>query len=192
MKQAAVIALDLATTTGWAWHLPGMPRPFFGAERLPGEAREIGKRCDHLERWLRDTYLALKPDGGISHFFLEEQHLGTVGGGKGKPRRTIPPATIKLLAGLSAVTQKFAYQVGAHCYEVNIAEWRKHFIGKGTGFRARGEDPKELCIQRCAQYGWFTDLPDAAEASGILDFSLTLIPNYERPWRDNALLGGIR
>lgn len=190
MKQAAVVGLDLATVTGAAWHHPSMPRPFFDAFRLPGEARDIGKRCDFLERWLRDIYIQHKPLGGISHFFVEEQHLGQVSGGKGKPRRTVSPATIKMLAALSGTVQKFAYQVNAHCYEVGISEWRKHFLGKGAGFKARGEDPKELCIQRAADYGWHTDVADAAEALGILDFSLTLIPDYDRPWRDKALMGG--
>lgn len=190
MKQGAVVGLDLATVTGAAWHHPSMPRPFFEAFRLPGEARDIGKRCDYLERWLRDKYIQFKPLGGISHFFVEEQHLGQVSDGKGRPKRTVNPATIKLLAGLSATTQKFAYQVGAHCYEVGISEWRKHFLGIGAGFKARGEDPKEMCIQRAAEYGWHTDVADAAEALGILDFSLTLIPDYDRPWRDKALMGG--
>lgn len=182
MKQGAVVGLDLATVTGAAWHHPTMPRPFFDAFRLPGAAKDIGQRCDYLERWLRDIYLLHKPLGGVSHFFLEEQHIG----------KGIGSATIKLLCALSGTVQKFAYQTGSQCYEVGIGEWRKHFLGKGAGFKQRNENPKELAIQRCAQYGWHTDVADAAEACGILDYSLTLIPDYPRPWRDNALLGGIR
>jgi hypothetical protein len=190
MKQGLVVGLDTATTTGAAWHHPGMPRPFFKAFKLPGLARDIGQRCDALDKWLSDLHAAYKAEGGITHIFLEEQHLGQVGGGKGRPRKSIPPATIKMLAGLSAIVQTFAYQIGANCYETGIADWRKHFLGRGTGFKPRGECPKELSIQRCAQYGWHTDSPDAAEACGILDYSLTLIPGYVRPWRDMTLLGG--
>src|SRR3546814_15095463 len=80
-------------------------------------------------------------------------------------------------------------------YKVNISEWRKHFLGRGGGFKKTedkknylpGHDHKELAIQRCAQYGWHTDIADAAEAVGILDFGLTMIPDYERPWRDALL-----
>jgi len=183
MKQAAVLALDLATTTGYAWHRPGMPRPFFGSFRLPGDARETGKACDALERWLRDLYIILKADGGISHFFYEAQHVG--------PKLNMD--VLYKLIGLGATVEKFAFQTGNRlCYRVNIAEWRKHFLGKGSGFKARGENQKEMAIQRCGQYGWHTDVSDAAEALGILDYSLTMIPNYVRPWRDNALLGGQR
>src|SRR3546814_16206710 len=81
-------------------------------------------------------------------------------------------------------------------YKVHISEWRKHFLGRGGGFKKTedkknylpGHDPKELAIQRCAQYGWHTDIADAAEAVGILDFGLTMIPDYERPWRDALLM----
>src|SRR3546814_9141638 len=71
-----------------------------------------------------------------------------------------------------------------------------YFLGRGGGFKKTedkknylpGHDPKELAIQRCAQYGWHTDIADAAEAVGILDFGLTMIPDYERPWRDALLM----
>lgn len=183
MRQAAVLALDLATTTGWAWHRPGMPRPFFGAFKLPGQTRETGKACDALERWLRDLFLMLKAEGGISHFFYEAQHVGT----------NLNMDVLYKLIGLGATVEKFAFQVGNRpCYRVNIAEWRKHFLGKGSGFKARGENQKDLAIARCAHYGWHTDVADAAEALGILDYSLTMIPNYDRPWRDKALMGGAR
>lgn len=187
MKQGAVLALDLATTTGWAWHRPGMSRPFFGSFRLPGDPRETGRACDALERFLRDLFIVLKPEGGITHFFYEAQHVGG----------SINMDVLYKLIGLGATVEKFAWQTKrpeqskSLCYRVNIAEWRKHFLGKGSGFKARGEDQKELAIQRCAQYGWHTDVADEAEALGILDFSLTMIPGYVRPWRDNALLGGM-
>lgn len=190
MKQGAVLALDLATTTGWAWHLPGMPRPLFGAFRLPGDARAVGQPADALERWLREQALLLRPHGGISHFMFEAQHISS--------RANVD--TLYRLIALGGIVEKFAYQVKGHCYKVDISTWRKHFIGRGSGFKRTadkksylpGEDPKELAIQRCAEYGWHTDVADAAEAVGILDYSLSLIPDYERPWRDARLLGGVK
>src|SRR3546814_16320005 len=77
-------------------------------------------------------------------------------------------------------------------YKVHISEWRKHFLGRGGGFKKTeakknylpGHDPKELAIQRCAQYGWHTDIADAPEAVGIPEFGTPLIPDTEPPWRD--------
>jgi hypothetical protein len=176
-----VLALDLATTTGWALHRKGLERPFFGAFKLPGGPQAVGQQADALERWLRDIYIAARTDGApITHFFFEAQHLAA----------KINIDTVYRLIALGGVVEKFAYQVGAtSCLKVHISEWRKHFIGRGAAFGK--DDPKEMAIRRCAQYGWHTDVADAAEACGILDYALTMIPDYPRPWRDKALMGGI-
>lgn len=184
MIEARVLALDLATVTGWALHKPDMQRPFFGAIRMPGAPQENGRRLDTLERWLRDQYRMHR----FTHLVWESQHVAA----------QMDMTTVKLLLGLSAVAEKFAYQVGALSYEVHLSEWRKHFIGRGAGFKKTpdrkrylpGHDPKELAIRQCARYGWHTDIADAAEACGILDYFLTMVPDHPRPWRDNALMKG--
>lgn len=186
--KTCVVALDLATTTGWAWHRSGMPRPFFGAFRLPGSPEEVGRPCDALERWLRDLYVTLRGEGPPTHYFFEAQHVA------GK----INIDTVYRLISLGGIVEKFAYQTGAKSYKAHISEWRKHFIGRGGGFKKDGrgkylpgEDPKELAIQRCGQYGWHTDIADAAEALGILDFSLAQMGDFHpRPWRDDILMKG--
>lgn len=189
MRQAAVLALDIATTTGWALHFPGLERPYFGAFRLPGDARAVGQPADALERWMRDMCITMKARGGISHIFFEAQHISQ--------KANID--TVYRLIALGGVVEKFAFQIKAHTYKVDISSWRKHFIGRGSGFKKTpdkkaylpGEDPKELAVQTCADYGWHTDVADAAEAIGILDYALTMLPDYERPWRDRKILGGI-
>lgn len=188
--KTCVVALDLATTTGWAWHRESMPRPFFGAFKLPGQPGEVGRPADALERWLRQLYLDLKPSGAPTHYFFEAQHISA----------NINIDTVYRLICLGGVVEKFAFQTGAKVYKCHISEWRKHFIGRGSGFKRDkatkkylpGEDPKELAIQRCAEYGWHTDIADAAEACGILDFSLSLMGDdiHPRPWRDATLLKG--
>jgi hypothetical protein len=199
MRQAAVLALDLATTTGWALHRPGMQRPFFHAFTLPGGPRDVGEPAAALEEWLRDKMREMRAGGGISHFFYEAQHITP----------NINMETTARLIGLAAIVDKFAFQTKAKAYSVDIGTWRKHFIGRGSGFKREkvwnekkqkmvngkylpGEDPKELAVQRCEQYGWHTDIHDAAEACGILDYSLTLLPDYHRPWRDKLLMQGAR
>ena len=189
----SAIAFDLATTTGWAWHAEGMPRPYFDAFTLPGDPGDVGKPAAALEDWLRVIYKRTKEEGvPITHWFFEAQHIA------GK----INIDTVYRLIVLGGVIEKFAYQVMPKgqkkpwVYKVHISEWRKHFLGRGGGFKKTedkkhylpGHDPKELAIQRCAEYGWHTDIADAAEAVGILDFGLTMFPDYPRPWRDNLLM----
>jgi hypothetical protein len=180
-----VLALDLATITGWARHEPGMARPFFGAFRLPGKAGDVGRRADYLERWL----ITMHERHHFTHIVFEAQHVA----------RETDIDTVYMLIALGGIVDKIGFQRGALTYKIMIQEWRKHFLGRGAGFKRdpntkrylHGEDPKELAIQRCAHYGWFTDLADAAEACGILDFFLSLIPDYDRPWRDAALLKAV-
>ncbi len=178
--KTCVVGLDIATTTGWAWHRKGMPRPFFGSMRLPGTPQEVGRPADALERFLRDQYMLLKPEGAPTHYFFEAQHIAA----------KINIDTVYRLIALGGIVEKFAYQVGAKVYKVHISEWRKHFIGRGAAFKT---DPKQLALQRCAEYGWHTDVADEAEACGILDFALTLVgeDHHPRPWRDAALLKAI-
>ena len=156
--------------------------------KLPGGPRDVGRPADALERFLRDLYLATKAEGPPTHYFFEAQHIAG----------NINIDTVYRLIALGGIVEKFAFQTGAKVYKTHISEWRKHFIGRGSGFKKDalgrylpGEDPKEQAIQKCTDYGWHTDVADAAEACGILDFSLSLIGDvHPRPWRDAALLKG--
>lgn len=195
--KTSVLALDLATTTGWAWHAVGMPRPFFGAFRLPGSPEDVGQPCDALERWLRLMFVQTRDHGApITHWFFEAQHVDA----------KINIDTLYRLIGLGATVEKFAWQVKpkdrakAWVYKVHISTWRSHFLGRGSGFKRNkdvkgrpylpGEDPKELAIQKCGEFGWHTDIADAAEACGILDYGLAQIGDaiHPRPWRDALLM----
>jgi hypothetical protein len=204
MKQGVVLALDLATTTGWALHAPGMERPFFDAFTLPGGPRDIGVPCLALEDWLEEMWETFADMGGFSHVCFEAQHIN--------PKMSVENAyRLICLGGIvercvarwcREVKEKTGKGNMVRVYKVDISTWRKHFLGRGSGFKRDktkkgkpyfpGEDPKEIAVNRCTQYGWHTDIHDAAEACGILDYFLSLIPNYHRPWRDRALLGGAR
>jgi len=174
----SVLALDLATTTGWALHKPGMERPFFGAFRLKAQPEEVGWPCEQLREFLADQYSMHK----FTHFVFEAQHAS----------QRIDMHVLNRLLALGGMVEWFAYRKNAKCYRIDIGTWRKHFTGRGTGHKAAGIDVKQQCIQICAEYGWHVDVHDAAEACGILDYFLTLLPNYERPWRDRRLMTGVR
>lgn len=184
-----VLALDLATTTGWALHRPGMERPFFGAERLPGKPIDVGRPAERLRQILAEKHELY---GGLTDIIFEAQHIGSVMDKRTGKMRNISIDTIYRLIALGGIVEWFAHCVGARCYKVHIQEWRKHFLGRGTGFK--GRDPKDIAIDRCAALGWHTDVADAAEACGILDFYLHLlkraVPEYPIPWRDRELFGG--
>lgn len=187
-----MLALDLATNTGWALHKPGMERPHFGTWRLPGTARDVGVRLEALRlklNELRQIY------GDFSHVVFEAQHVPArrFNRATGKMMGGMDMDTLSCLIGLGAMVEWYSRRIWALCYKVPIGSWRKHFLGRGGSFTDRGQkiSAKELAVRKCRDHGWFTDSHDAAEACGILDYFLTMIEGYDRPWRDLALLGGI-
>jgi hypothetical protein len=181
-----VLALDLATTTGWALHKQGMERPFFGAFRLPGGKNDVGAAAEGLRVFLADKHSLY----GLTDVAFEDQFIPG----------DINSATARRLMGLAAMVEWFCFVMKIRCYSVHLSQWRKHFIGRGGAFKVKDKagnviktiDPKELAIQKCAEFGWHTDVADAAEACGVLDYFITMIPGYDIPWRDKLLLGGVR
>jgi len=172
----STLALDLATVTGWAVHSTGMDRPFLGHLKLPPNPQVIGPACAKLWQFLLDQNKMHQ----LTHIVFEAQHVG----------QKIDMNVIYKLVGLGATVEFFAHAAGIKCYELPIATWRKHFIGKGSGInRAQA---KQLCLAECEKLGWHTIDDDAAEACGILDTFLSMLPGEQRPWRDATFMGAHR
>ena len=169
----SVLALDLATVTGWAVHSEGMHRPFSGHWRLPPNPQVIGPACAKLWAMLLDQHKM----HSFTHIVFEAQHVGT----------KIDMNVVYKLVGLGATVEFFCHQAEITCYKLPIATWRKFFIGKGSGVtRAQA---KQMCLTRCEELGWDTVDDNAAEACGILDTFLDMMPGDKRPWRDRTFMG---
>jgi hypothetical protein len=93
--------------------------------------------------------------------------------------------TIFGAAGLAAHAMSFAEAIGCRYRSVNIAAWRRHFIGsmpRGT----KSPDLKHMAMQRCRELGFDPNKHDAAEALGLLDYALS-IDGIIAPWRNGVL-----
>jgi hypothetical protein len=94
--------------------------------------------------------------------------------------------TLQTLAGLAAHAESFAAAVKAVPRPVNVATWRRHFIGpmpRGT----KSLDLKAMTIKRCRELGFSPVSNDEADAIGLLDFALHQ-DGITPPWRfDNVL-----
>lgn len=182
----STLALDLATVTGWALHSTGMERPFFGSIALPGDT---GEACLALWNFLLDQDRMHQ----ITHLCMEAQHVAMTQK-RGEDRRQINPATLYKLSCLSGTVEMFAaakrqaagYSQHPMCFKAHIGSWRKHFLGRGNLPKALA---KQEAIRVCEAFGWDTFDHNAAEACGILDFFLSLMPGPERPWRDATFMG---
>jgi hypothetical protein len=187
-KRLSVLALDLATVTGWAAWGQGFNSslPACDAVRLKGRSGEVGMSTEHLRLVLNELHRRF----AFTHIFFEAQHIPMPK--KHKPdgevqSRPINIETIYKLISLGGMVEWWGYKAGVEVFKVEIGSWRKHFLGRGTGFKKAGMDPKDEAIRRCEAIGVLTTNHNTAEAVGILDYSLTLFDNLVPPWRDKAI-----
>lgn len=169
------VFLDIATNCGFAQWEEGWAKPIYGSWRLPGEAGEVGRACVALHRNLSDLHDMAPIDRLYFEGGLPSNGLA------GKTNAT----TLYKLAALAGHAESFAYAINARCRNVPQASWRRHFIGKGSGFKTK--DFKALAIQRCHEYGWAPQCDNAGDALGGLDYSIHL-SEIVPPWRDANVL----
>ena len=80
----------------------------------------------------------------------------------------------------------FGEACGIRWRPVNIAAWRRHFIGSMPR-ATKSIDLKHLAMQRCRELGFNPAKHDAAEAIGQLDYQLS-IEGIVPPWRQANVL----
>lgn len=167
------VALDLSVrSTGWAMWEPGQERPAFGTWELAPGIEWVARAYVRLHRQLLDLHRLTPIDVLVFERAIPAHKL----------QGHTNAETLEAAAGLAAHAMSFAEAIGARWRPVEIADWRRHWIGKmprGTGT----PDLKHFSMKRCREMGWDTLKHDAADACGLLDFQLTL-DGADRPWAD--------
>lgn len=148
-----ILALDLATKTGWASWAPGRLLAS-GTMQLPKTGEDVGLFLDSYLKWLETTIEECAPKWIV----FEAPIL---------PKQT-RLATLRKLYGLANITELVARWRGVDCSEVNISTVRKHFCDRGTGPR---DQMKRLVMDACRDRGWEPVDDNAADALAILDYS---------------------
>jgi Holliday junction resolvasome RuvABC endonuclease subunit len=155
-----VLALDLATCTGWACDGPpdarGNPRPFGGSFELRGSA--YGDRYVDLRDRLVDMIAVHRPDVGVFEAPLP------FAGGSNFAGASATSQTVRLLLGLAAVAEETLTRAGLAVYEVNVQQVRKHFCGDP---RAKKDDVMRVC----RTLGWNASDNNAADAMAAWDMA---------------------
>lgn len=181
-----IIALDLSKrSTGWAVWMPEMPKPIYGTWALGSEFTSDGRTYAKLLENLSDQRKLTRFEAAFYEQPLRAEVL----------QGFTNIDTLRILSGLAAVTEYFAYGVGLRCCQaVPLGSWRKHFIGKmprGT----KSKEWKDYAKERCAQYGWTVKTDDEADALGLLDYGCE-VRGIVPPWRKDEVLrqplGGAR
>lgn len=186
----SILALDLATKTGWAILDDRTPdRPYLGTLSLPNDPEEIGRAAEVFRQFLADRHTM---HGGLTHIVFEAQHVaGTkktiLGDGTRVETGGMNIHVLRRLIGLATMAEWFAFKVEAKCYDVAIATWRKHAFGNG---RMNRQEAKERAMEECRALGFDPTNDNEAEAFFILDYYVALRNKHgagiPQPWRDKA------
>lgn len=149
----ALLALDLATSTGFALRSAnGLIQS--GSQRFQ-KGLAVGPFLIAYERWLAESLTVWQPEvvafeapwvGGVTHQDTARK--------------------LMCLAGVTEMACLKAPSVQRH-FEANNASVRKHFLGKGRGDR---KELKRLAIDACRARGWDPENDDEADALALLDY----------------------
>lgn len=138
-----ILALDIATRTGWACGAVGGEPRWGLATFLHSDVGAFASAYDH---WLSDMITVEQPDLLV----FEAPIL---------PRQTTI-ATARKLMGLAFLTELIAFRRSLACREVSIQTVKKFFAGHGHA-------PKAEMINAARRQGWNVKDDNEADALGV-------------------------
>jgi len=160
MFEGRVLALDLATTTGYAYGAPGSI-PQFGHLRFakPGSPRALVYR--NFRNWLDQKWGGrIDDDNAIPDVIVyESPAVPSIMAGKTNID------TIKLLMGLAEHLEEWCHGK-AELHEARVAAVRVHFIGQNM----KSAMAKQKTFDQCRMLGWEVADFDEADACALWDF----------------------
>lgn len=170
------LSLDLSlSSTGWALFSSGSQSPIYGHWPLASDMSWRGRGYVRLHKNMMDLHRV----SAIDHIYYEEPLTQASLSGKTNVQ------TLQTLTGLAAHAESFAAAIKATARAVNIASWRRHFIGsmpRGT----KTPDLKAMTMRRCKELGFDPSKYDESDALGLLDYQLS-VAGVIAPWRANVL-----
>jgi crossover junction endodeoxyribonuclease RuvC len=170
-----ILALDLASCTGWACGSTSEGVLEHSSYQLPKTGEDVGMFLAYFRKWLESTIARNRP----GELIFESPIL---------PRKT-NIITLRKLYSLAGRTEEIAYDLHLKCREENIGKICTHFLGRG--YPAKGEPRKRATMTQCRARGWTVKDDNDADALALLDYALAL----EQPNRAldaTPLFGGLR
>lgn len=167
-----ILALDVATTTGWAYGCAG-GQPAFGHWRAGPRGVASGEALAAFRAWLDGNCTELAPGWLV----FEAPYVPRVAPPRIRTRsghtvRTLPAAgppidiyVLRRLIGLCGLVEMIAAERGIPCREAAPTEICRVFTGRGSwGGRAQ----KKAATQKMAAlYGWAGATEDEADALAL-------------------------
>ena len=144
-----ILALDLATRTGFAYGEIGAPVPVFGARTFRSD--EPGEAIARFRGWLSAMIFNVKP----TRIAFESPYIN--------PHK-VNMMVIRRLAAMAEFTLATAWELKIDIREHRPSEITKFFTGRANMKR---EEKKRVTIDMCHRYGWQTLDDDAADALAL-------------------------
>lgn len=155
-EEKKILALDIATRSGWAFGRPG-EIPSSGSIRLAPSGSSNGAIGRGMLRWLTDFITVNNPDMIYYEVPLDPRHKGG--------QTTF--ATARILLGLPFLVETISEARGVFkLREAGVQDVRKYFVGQ-----ARPKDKKQAVIARCRELGWKAEDDNAADALALWSFA---------------------
>ena len=156
-----VLALDLASVTGWAFGAPG-DRPKYGSQRFASIGASHEAIFWAAFRWMSNACEDFDPD-----VVVWEAPLATI-----FKRGSTNAATTTLLYGLPAIVGMCAYR--RNIFDIRKAETRDvrlHFIGSNP----KRVKAKPLVMRQCHVMGWPVTDDNQADALATWHYMCSLL-----------------
>lgn len=152
-----ILALDIATRSGWAAGEGADNAPAFGTLVLPASVTpgDYGRRFAAFRRGMVRLIAEHSP-----RCIWFEAPL-TFGGDTNQH-------TMRMLIGLAAICEEVAETYEIECVEANNQAIRKHFIGTARGNR---EELKAGVMRRCHEMGWDVCDDNQGDACALFDYA---------------------
>lgn len=152
----AVLALDLATVTGWAYGKPE-EKPLFGSQRFGKQGSSRARTYRSFRLWL-DVFCSARPPTMI--VFESAATPSWMAG-----RTNID--TVKLLMGLTEHLEEWCCD-RFELREASTSQVRTHFIGRNL----QSKIAKPLVVARCRERGWMVEDDNQGDACAIWDYQI--------------------
>ena len=173
MPREGILALDLASRTGWAYcNGAYRPRPTViegksvpvgivrsGTHRFAPPGSGIGRVLAKAQDWLRATILVLQPA-----WIVYEAPL------PGKNQKS--DSTALLLISLCGLVELEAELVGTRTFKAGNNVVKKHVTGLGR-YKTR-EAGKLAMIEVCREWGFDPRDDNEADALGLMDYAASM------------------
>lgn len=168
MTNQTILALDVATVTGFAVGAPGKD-PIHGSVSLRSGAEHPGTKGCLLGDWIGPILTVHKPWRVVIEAPLMMM-----------PKSGGNAATMEHLIGLPYLVKVICCRRDIPVYPVASSTVRKFFLGNG-----RPENPKKAVMDECRRRGWEPSDDNDADSCAVWDYACGLYfpDQYRRTYR---------